>query len=176
MSEDASLGWLFGFFFLMSMMAIGGASIVVPDVHRAFVDVNKWIPGAEFAALYAIAQAAPGPNAIFMSLLGWRVAGIPGALVATLGMVGPSSVAMYFVHRVWHRFRDAIWRRAIQRGLSPVAIGLLAASGYILVDNAAHDWQSVLVSIAAAAVAFATRVNYFVIFAVAALVGVIRYV
>jgi chromate transporter len=174
MNDDVSLGWLFSFFFLMSLMAIGGASIVVPDVHRQFVEVNRWVSGAEFAALYAISQAAPGPNAIFMSLMGWRVAGIPGALVATLGMVGPSSVAMFFVQRVWHRFRDATWRKALQRGLAPVAIGMLLASGYVLVHNATRDVPSFVVAIAAAAVAFTTRINYFWIFAVAGAFGVLR--
>ena len=73
-----------------------------------------------FANLYAIAQAAPGPNVLVITLIGYRAAGFAGALVATLALCLPTSVLAYFVVRVWDRFRDAHRRKAIQTGLVPV--------------------------------------------------------
>jgi chromate transporter len=172
MNEDVSLVGLGGFFFLMSFLAIGGATTALPDIYREFVEVNQWITGQEFVALIAIAQAAPGPNAIFASLLGWRVAGFPGAFVATIGLCGPSSVGMFYVHRFWGRFKGARWRIVVQRGLAPVAIGIVLASGFILVRNATPDWASLGVAIIAAVMALATRLNFFWILLGAAVLGV----
>ncbi len=172
MNDDISLVGLGGFFFLMSFLTIGGATTALPDIYREFVEVNQWISGHEFAALIAIAQAAPGPNAIFASLLGWRVAGVPGALVATIGLCGPSSVGMFYVHRFWGRFKGARWRTVVQRGLAPVAIGIVLASGYILLRNATPDWVSLAVAAIAAGIALATRLNFVWILLGAAILGI----
>ena len=176
MNDDDSLVGLGGFFFLMSFLSIGGATTALPDIYREFVEVNRWISGQEFAALIAISQAAPGPNAIYASLLGWRVAGIPGALVATIGLCGPSSVGMFYVHRFWGRFKGARWRTVVQRGLAPVAIGIVLASGYILVRNATPDWTSLTVATIAVGIALSTRINFVWILLGAAILGIIGIV
>ncbi len=172
MNDDVSLVGLGGFFFLMSFLAVGGATTALPDIYREFVEVRQWITGQEFVALIAIAQAAPGPNAIYASLLGWRVAGLPGAFVATIGLCGPSSIGMFYAHRFWGRFKGARWRTIVQRGLAPVAIGIVLASGFILVRNATPDWASFGVAVAAAAMALATRMNFVWILLGAAMLGV----
>lgn len=126
-------------FALLSLIAVGGANTVVPEMHRFVVETHGWMSSAEFADLFAIAQAAPGPNVMIVSLLGWRIAGLPGALVATAGMCGPSCLLTYFVARVWQRFRAAPWRIAVQAGLAPLTVGLVLASGYILTRAADHS-------------------------------------
>jgi len=176
MKEDVTLLGLAGFFALMSSMAIGGASTSLPDIYRHFVDVNGWISGREFVALVAIAQAAPGPNAIFTTLFGWRVAGLPGGLVSTAAFCGPSSIAMLYVNRLLQRYEGTRWRTIIQRGLGPVAIGIVLSSGYILTRTAAHDWASLGVAVAAASVAIATKTNYLWILLAAAVLGVAGFV
>ena len=93
----------------------------------------------QFADLFAIAQAAPGPNIIIVTLIGYQVAGIAGALVATLAMCGPACVLTYYVARVFDRFRDAKWRVVIQAGLVPVSVGLFAAGAFIIARAADRD-------------------------------------
>ena len=97
----------------------------------------------QFSDLFAIAQVTPGPNVIITTLIGYQVAGIAGALVATAAMVGPTCVATYFITRVWDRFRDAPLRIAIQAGLVPVSVGLLAASAWILAWRPDTSWIAV---------------------------------
>jgi Chromate transporter len=93
MSEDDSpLTALFLNFAILSFFAIGGVNAAIPEMHRQAVDVHGWMTNQRFADLFAIAQAAPGPNAILVTLIGWDVAGVPGALAATLAMIGPASV------------------------------------------------------------------------------------
>ena len=65
---------------LISLMAIGGANAMVPEIHRYVIEQRGWMRGDEFAALFAIAQASPGPNVLFITLIGWKVAGWPGAV------------------------------------------------------------------------------------------------
>ena len=106
-----------------------------------------------------MAQATPGPNMLIATVVGWRVAGITGAAVATVCMCGPSSVIVYTVTRVWDRFRDRPWRRIVQAGMAPVVVGLIGSSGYVLARGAASDWRGAALSAAAAALVWKTRLN-----------------
>jgi chromate transporter len=119
-------------FLLLSMLSIGGANAIIPEIHRRAVEVEHWMTDADFAQLFALSQAAPGPNVLIVSLVGWKVAGLAGGVAAMLAMTAPSSVLTYAVAHAWERFRDAPWRIAIQRGLAPVTVGLILASGYVL--------------------------------------------
>lgn len=162
-----------------SLLAIGGAQALLPEIHAALVESRHWLTGAEFAQMYALAQAAPGPNVLFVSLFGWRVNGIPGALVATIAMCGPSSVCMYYVSRAWTRFRDAEWRKVVQAGLNPVTVGLVLASGATLVRTANESnghWSGYIVSALAAAILFFTRRNPLWVLGGAALLGMMGVV
>ncbi len=77
-------------FALMSLLAVGGANTVLPEMHRFVVDNEGWMTHAQFAEMFGIAQAAPGPNMLFVTMIGWKVAGFPGALTATLAMTVPT--------------------------------------------------------------------------------------
>jgi len=90
----------------LSLLAIGGINALLPEIHRVVVEVEGWMTSAEFADLFALAQLAPGPNAMVVSLLGWKVAGIAGAFVATIASCGPSSVVCYFAIRGLERLRN----------------------------------------------------------------------
>jgi chromate transporter len=129
-------------FLLLSMLSIGGANAVIPEIHRRAVEVEHWMTDADFAQLFALSQAAPGPNVLIVSLIGWKVAGVAGGVVAMLAMSGPSSILTYVVAHAWERFRDAPWRIAIQRGLAPVTVGLILASGYVLTRAADQTWMA----------------------------------
>ena len=125
----------------------------------------------QFSEIFAIAQVTPGPNVIIVTLIGYRVAGLLGALVATLAMCGPTSLFAFYVGRVWERFKDAPWRGAIQAGLLPISIGLIAASALVVASATAHNFVAVATTLATAVVTYTTRLNPLWIFAAAALLG-----
>jgi chromate transporter len=162
---------LAGYFAMLSLFAIGGANAAVPEMHRLVVDVKHWLTDAQFTHLFAIAQVTPGPNVIIVTLIGFQVAGIAGALVTTLGMVGPTCVFAYGVGKIWDRFRDAPWRKAIQSGLVPISIGLVAASGLIIARAAAVSWAAAGIIAVTAVVSYTTRLNPLWMFGLAALIG-----
>jgi len=162
---------LFGYFAVLSLFAVGGANAAIPEIHRIAVDVMHWMSNREFAAMFAIAQVSPGPNVILITLIGYHVAGLAGAAVATAGIVGPSCLLTFFVTRVWDRFKEARWRIAMQAGLVPVALGLVAASAYVLVRAADHNVVAFLITGVTAAIAYYTRLNPIWLFGAAAAMG-----
>ena len=112
--DSGTLIALAGYFALMSLFAIGGANSAVPEMQRVAVEVERWMTDRQFADIFAMAQITPGPNVIIVTLIGYHVAGLIGALVATLAMCGPTCVFAFYVGHAWERFKDAPWRRAIQ--------------------------------------------------------------
>lgn len=159
MKVSDTLGALAVQFTLLSLLAFGGANAVVPEMHRQAVDVHHWMSDADFTALFAIAQAAPGPNFMVSTLVGWKAAGIAGAMVATVAMCGPSCLLTYWVAKAWDRFREAPWRRALAAGLAPVTVGLVAATFWLLVRAADRDIPLGLVTAATLATVYFTRLN-----------------
>jgi chromate transporter len=169
--DGGALLTLAGYFALMSLFAIGGANSAVPEMQRIAVEVEGWMTARQFTDIFAIAQVTPGPNVIIVALIGYQVAGLIGALVATIAMCGPPCILAFYVGEVWERFREAPWRIAIQAGLLPISIGLIAASGFVVASAAAHNFAAVAVTLVTAVVTYTTRLNPLWIFAVAALVG-----
>lgn len=156
----------------LSLMAVGGANAIVPELHRQVVELQHWVSGPEFAMLFAIAAAAPGPNVLIVTLIGWKVGGIPGALLATLGICGPSSVLAFAAGQVWDRFRSSRWRGIIERGLAPVTIGLIVGSGWRLAEVASTGWRGWAVAAAAALISWRARLNPLWVLAGGAALGV----
>ena len=154
----STLVWTFG---LMSLFAVGGANSAVPEMHRIAVDVQHWMSDKQFADVFAISQMSPGPNVLIVTLIGYSVAGVAGALAATLAMCGPTALLAYYVSRFLERSRHARWPALVQAALVPLSIGLMAASGLILARTSDQSWIAALITIVAAALAFATRVNPF---------------
>ena len=174
--DSALLTTLFLQFAVLSFFAIGGGGSAVPEMHRQAVDIAQLLTDRQFGELFAIAQAAPGPNIMFVALLGHFIAGAPGAVVATVAMCGPSCVLAYAVSQVVDRFREARWRIAIQAGLVPVTIGLIAASALIIAQAADHEWAGIAVTAATFALVYWTRFSPLLAFACAALLGLAGFV
>jgi chromate transporter len=143
----------------LSLLAFGGGNSVLPEMQRRMVDVHGWMTAAQFNALFGLAQAAPGPNMMVVTLLGWRLAGVWGALVATAAMFGPSSLVTGIALRAWERFRHAPWRRAVQAGLVPVTAGLVSAGAAVVAATAAGTPALAGVAAAAAALSIATKLH-----------------
>lgn len=146
-------------FALLSLLSVGGVSSIMPEFQRIVVETNHWVTAAEFTQLFAVSQAAPGPNILISSLIGWHAAGMVGAVLALAAITMPASVLSYYVSGVWDRFKDAPWRAAIQRALLPVTVGLVLAGGYVLGTAGHPDWKKALIMGASATTLYFTRVN-----------------
>jgi chromate transporter len=167
-----SIDWLalFGHFLLLSLLAIGGALTVVPDMHRVLVDQAALLTDAQFNASIAIGQASPGPNVLFVAVMGYQAAGLPGAAVTLLGIMLPSTTLALSAARWGHARRD--WRavQAFKAGMAPIVIGLLLATGWILTAET-PGWRVGLLTLAAALLVWRTRVHVLVLVGAGAVVG-----
>jgi chromate transporter len=151
-----TLAWTFG---LMSLFAVGGANAAIPEMHRVAVDVQHWMTDKQFADVFAISQMSPGPNVLIVTLIGYSVAGVAGALVASLAMCVPTAVLAYCVSRLLTRSSHSRWPAIVQAALVPLSLGLMSASGLILALASDQTWIAALVTLGAAVLAFATRLN-----------------
>jgi chromate transporter len=161
----------------LSILSIGGGQATIPEIQHQTVTIHGWLTNDEFADLFAIARAAPGPSTLIVALIGWQVAGFFGALAATLAIFVPSSIVMYAVSSWWLRNEKSAIRKAIEQGLAPVAVGLVFA-GAVIVLSAAHAGLLALATTAVVCVVQSTTkistygivgavaVTYLVLFAV----------
>jgi len=178
MRDDSGFGPLLalaGYFAVLSLFAVGGANAAVPEMHRIAVEAMHWMNDRQFADMYALSQLSPGPNVIIVTLIGFHVAGVAGAVVATLAMVGPTCTVAFFVGRTWDRFKDAPWRAAVQAGMVPVSLGLVAASAFVVARAADHNAIAGAVTVATGVTAYFTRINPLWLFAVAGVIGLAGY-
>jgi chromate transporter len=159
------------YFMVLSIFSVGGLPSVMPEMQRYVVEVKAWMSPAEFMQAFAVGQAAPGPNMLVTTLIGWHVAGLAGALVALVAFCAPAAVIAWWVTDLWERFKDSPWRRAIQRALAPLVVGLILSGGYVLAASAEGGWRVWLIAGAAAVTSLATRLNPLWIVAGGALAG-----
>ena len=154
----AALVTLAAVFAGLSLIAVGGANALLPELQRQAASFG-WADPRAFADLFALAQAAPGPNMLVVTLLGWRVAGLAGALMATVAFVLPAALLTYVVAGLWHRFREAAWRQRVQAGLTPVTVGLVMGAALLLCRASIHGPGTALVVAASTAALLATRLH-----------------
>lgn len=147
------------YFALLSLVSMGGMPSVMPEMQRVVVEVQGWMSATEFTQLFAIAQAAPGPNVLVTALIGWKVAGLAGGMVALGAFCGPAAALAYSIGGFWDRMRDAPWRKAFQRALVPITVGFVFSGGYVLGTPGGLDWSSALIMGASAAMLYFTRFN-----------------
>jgi chromate transporter len=133
---------LFLEFTLLSFVAFGGATALLPEMHRVVVENHHWLNDSTFTHLYAIAQAAPGPNVLVVTLIGWEVAGLAGALAATLAMCLPMSVVIYLLIDRWESFSGRRWQKAVSIGVAPLAVGLIFSGATLIAQAASFGWAA----------------------------------
>ena len=133
---------LFLEFALLSCIAFGGATALLPEMQRVVVENHHWLDDTTFTHLYAIAQAAPGPNVLVVTLIGWEVAGLAGALAATLAMCLPMSVLIYLLIDRWEGFAGRRWQKAISLGVAPLAVGLVFSGTTLIARSADLGWAA----------------------------------
>ncbi|MFB0488684.1 chromate transporter [Methylobacterium sp. OAE515] len=132
---------LASFFSTLSILSIGGSNSVVPEMARHAVREQHWLTSNAFADVFAISQAAPGPSNLIVAMIGYKVAGIAGAVVAQAAMMVPAGLLMILVARVWQRTSASGWHIALERALGPIAVGLILASGCIIAENAGFSYR-----------------------------------
>ena len=184
---------LFAYFLTLSLMAVGGAITAAPDMHRYLVDGNRWLSETQFTSSIAIAQAAPGPNVLFIALLGWNVGlnagggtgpaawglGALGVAVCMVGILLPSSLLTWQASRWGQRNRDKRGVRAFKQGMAPLVIGLLLATGWLLGSasgNPGRDWKLWLLSLACTLLVWRTRIHLLWLLAAGAALGALGWV
>lgn len=169
------LGWsdwlgLFLHYLMLSLLSIGGAISTLPDMHRYLVGQQHWLDETQFNASVALAQAAPGPNVLFIALMGWHVglntgsvwAGLLGVMVTMTGILLPSTTLTYIAARWGHQNRELRAVRSFKLGMTPLVIGLLIATGWII--SAAHndpqkDWPLWLLTAVCALIVWRTKLH-----------------
>jgi chromate transporter len=178
--ELSAADWLalWTHFLSLSLLAVGGAITTAPDMHRYLVDEQHWMTDGQFTASIALAQAAPGPNVLFVALMGWHVGvnaaadlgvgwitwgyGLLGVAVAMLGILIPSTTLTFAAARWGHKNREMRAVRAFKQGMAPIVIALLIATGWILVashGSLADSWRLWLVTIVATLVVWKTKLH-----------------
>ena len=155
----------------LSLVSIGGGNTVLPEIHRAAVSREEWMSDQQFADIYAISEAAPGPSSMISALVGYKAAGLPGALVAIVSILAPSSLLMFVACLTWEHFRTAKWRIAFERGLAPVSLGLLFSSGVTIVRSSDHSPIAYLVSAITLVLLLRTKISPLILMAAAGVLG-----
>ncbi|MGQ0655322.1 MAG: chromate transporter [Betaproteobacteria bacterium] len=147
------------YFGLLSLVSVGGLPSVMPEMQRYVVEVKGWLTPEDFIQMFALGQAAPGPNILIVSLIGWKIAGLTGALVALAAMCGPTAVLAWCVADLWERFKDSAWRKDIQRAIAPIVVGMFVSAGAVLATPGAPDWRLWAIAAASACALVATKIN-----------------
>jgi chromate transporter len=155
----------------LSLLAFGGGNTILPEMQRQVVEVHHWMPASEFSALFALAQAAPGPNLMIVTLIGWHVAGWPGMLVTSIAKFGPSSIVTILALHAWDRFKDRPWRRHAQMGLVPVTAGIVAASAALIAEASNPTAIAWAITAFTAVMALKTRIHPLWLLAAGSLIG-----
>jgi len=124
-----NLFMLFAVFAPLSLLSFGGGNVVMADIAHQSVGVHHWTSERDFADLFALSRAAPGPGSMLCALIGWKVAGFPGALVATVAFYLPASLLLFVAAKIWGRWRGSAWHQAVERGMAPIAAGLFLSGG-----------------------------------------------
>ncbi|MDR2154931.1 MAG: chromate transporter [Burkholderiaceae bacterium] len=179
-------------FLMLSLLAVGGAITTAPEMHRFLVDQRHWISDPQFNSSIAIAQAAPGPNVLFVALMGWNVGlnaggsgpnayalALMGALIAMVGIMLPSGLLTYTATRWAHRNRDRRGVRAFKAGMAPLVVGLMLSAGWVLASGQRSplgDWRLWLLSAAATLIVWRTRIHLLWLIGAGALLGVLGWV
>ena len=163
-------------FGVLSLLAVGGAITVVPDMQRFVVGQQGWLSDAQFTGCVALAQAAPGPNVLFVALIGLGAGGLAGMVAALAGMLVPSSALALAASRWGDRRRGSLAVRAFTAGMAPLTIGLLLSSGWILLEPTRNQWATAPLVLATLYVMLRTRLSVLWMLAAGAVAGAAGWV
>lgn len=162
---------LFVQFALLAGIAFGGATALLPELFRVVVEQRHWMDAATFANLYAIAQAAPGPNLLVVTLIGWKIAGLAGAMVSTVAFCLPMSTVVFFLFRHWTRFRGTTAQQTVQLAVAPLAVGLVLAGGWLIGAQSGAGWPGLVLGAICVAAMLTTKLHPLWLIGIGAVLG-----
>ena len=176
MSTYLSIAGLFG---MLSLVSIGGGNVVLPEMHLRSVNGQHWLTNTQFADIFSISQAAPGPSILIVTLVGYaaglKAGGVPGAVfggvIATVAMIVPAASLVYVVTLFWQRAQESNWRIAVEKGFAPLTVGLILATSLVMSRAADHDWRAYLVAALCTLIFVRTKLNPLVVVAAAGALG-----
>jgi chromate transporter len=163
-------------FLMLSLLSVGGALASAPDMQNFLVLTQGWLSADQFAASVAIGQAAPGPNALFVALLGWNVAGLAGMAITLVSLMLPSSILALLVGRYRRRRGDSPSMRAITAGLTPLSLGLFLSTGWVLLGATRAGWGAIALAAATVAVLYRWKGVVLPLIALGAVLGMLGLV
>ncbi|MCU4481610.1 chromate transporter [Acinetobacter ursingii] len=131
----------------LSVLAFGGGNAILPEMQHQVVNIHHWMSAEQFSSLFAMAQAAPGPNMMIVPLIGWHVAGPTGLLVTSLAKFGPSSMITVYALKFWQRFKDHPFRSRFEQALKPITVGLVLVSAWMIAHASAQNTTLVMIVI-----------------------------
>ncbi|MBC9230174.1 chromate transporter [Acinetobacter junii] len=156
----------------LSVLAFGGGNAILPEMQHQVVTVHQWMTAEQFSSLFAMAQAAPGPNMMIVPLVGWHVAGPAGLLVTSLAKFGPSSIITVYVLKFWQRFKDHPLRARFEKALKPITVGLVLVSAWLIADASAQNALLILIVILTAILGMFKKVHPLWVMALGAGLGI----
>jgi chromate transporter len=174
--DRVDVGALFLHFLLLWFVAVGGPSAILPDIHRYVVEAQHLLTSAQFAEIYTLAQVAPGPNVMYVTLMGWYLAGWRGAAATTLPLLIPATTLTLLVSHLNERYPNAPLGIAVRRGLTPITIGLMFSGATILARAVNHDWRGYAITLLTVGVVLRKKLNPLWLLAAGALAGILRIV
>ena len=158
MDDNRLLGLLF-VFVPLSLLSFGGGQAVVAEIQHQTVSQWGWLSGAQFSDAYGISRAAPGPSTLIAALIGYQVAGILGAVVATLAIFVPSSIVVAVTASWWQNHPDSRFKRSFERALAPVAMGLVFAGALAVIEAGPMTWFTLATTTICCAVLYFTKTS-----------------
>ena len=186
---------LFTHFALLSLLGVGGAITTAPEMHRYLVDEKNWLTDASFSSSIALAQSAPGPNVLFVALMGWNIGlraggglsagplawalGMMGVLITMVGIMIPSCTLTFVATQWAHRNRDMLAVKAFKSGMAPIVIALLLATAWLLTathNQPARDWPLYALTTVTMLLVWRTRLHMLWLIGAGALLGALGWV
>lgn len=156
----------------LSLLAFGGGNAILPEMQHQVVTVHQWMSAEQFSSLFAMAQAAPGPNMMIVPLVGWHVAGPAGLLVTSLAKFGPSSIITIYALKFWERFKANPLRARFEKALKPITVGLVLVSAWMIADASAQNLLLVIIVVVTALLGMFKKIHPLWVMAVGAGLGI----
>jgi chromate transporter len=150
---------LAGVFALLSILAVGGGTAVLPEMERLTVHHFHWMGDQQFRDIYSLGQVAPGPNMLMVMVIGYRMAGLPGAAIVGIAFFLPDCLLTFFANRLWSRLSNSRWHAALQRGLAPIAIGLMLSGTFAIAKLSIVNAMALVIAVVTFAVLSWRRIN-----------------
>jgi chromate transporter len=168
----------------LSLLSIGGGNAILPEMHMKAVNGQHWLTNSQFADIFSISQAAPGPSILIVALVGYagglKVGGVPGAilggLIATVSMILPAAILVYVLTLFWQKAQKSRLRHAVEKGFAPLTVGLILAASLVMSRAADHDWRAYSLTAICTVIFIFTKLNPLIVVFAAALVGYLGFV